>query len=265
MQQTRSTELAKLAWRGTLKVWPFESVGRNILHRGVHDLTVIEACFRLTDRGGTAVDVGGHVGQMTSALAHAVGSTGTVIAAEPHPVVYRRLEENVEIIRKETGATIETFNRAICDTEGSRVLRVPDRWSRNRGTASLDGNECGREIEVEGTRLGTLLNAQEVQVLKVDVEGLEAEVFKGATEMLSRNQIRHILFEDHTPAKSAAVSVLQSRGFEVYALDYRLKGPLLQGPCQEDGWPKENYNFVATSSSEDLYGAYKTSGWMCLQ
>jgi len=52
-------------------VWPGESIGRNILHRGVHNLSVAEACFRLTSRGGQALDVGAHVGQMTSALAHA--------------------------------------------------------------------------------------------------------------------------------------------------------------------------------------------------
>lgn len=208
--------------------------------------------------------MGSHVGQMTSAMAHAVGPTGSVIAVEPHPVVYRRLTENVEIISDETEATIETFNLAICNEEGSCVLRIPDGWSRNRGTASLGGNEYEREIAVEGVRLDTLLSTREAQVVKVDVEGAEAEVFRGAKEFLSRDQTKHILFEDHAPQDSAATAVLQSMEYEVYALNHRLTGPFLQGPCHEVGWPKEIYNFVATNSPIELHGAYKKNGWMCL-
>lgn len=68
-----------LPWGGQLKIICSEKIGRTILHRGIHDLHVTEACFRLADAGATVIDAGANVGQMTNALAHAVGKTGKVL------------------------------------------------------------------------------------------------------------------------------------------------------------------------------------------
>src|SRR5215831_1169540 len=58
--------LARMAWGDWLEVEPSRFIGRNIYMRGVHELAVCEALWRLSRPGDRAVDAGANIGVMTS-------------------------------------------------------------------------------------------------------------------------------------------------------------------------------------------------------
>ena len=257
---TEDTVLASLPWQGEIEVWPFETIGRSILHRGVHDLAVTEACFRLARPGGYSLDIGANVGQMTSALSQASQPGGSVLSFEAHPDVFKLLKRNVYRIKESIGAgQVKAQNQAVTNTDGKQFLHCPPIWKGNAGTASLSSTQSERRIEVSCVRLDDVVE-EEVDVAKIDVEGHEHEVFIGATTCLKKKHIKHIIFEDHAPQKSEAISFLRSMGYELYTLQSELLGPSIQ-----KGVKGHSYNFIATCSPGHLEEKFSRSGWKCLR
>ena len=132
-REPKDRERATLPWNGYLTVLGNEKNGRTILQRGVKELTVTEACFRLARPQSLAVDVGANVGHMTSALVHAMQS-GRVLAYEPHPELYSILEENAEYFEKEKPEiAVAVHEMAVGNAEGGTTLYVPENWKENVG------------------------------------------------------------------------------------------------------------------------------------
>jgi len=60
-----------MPWQVPLRLRKNEFIGNWVQHGGVFDAPVTEAILRLLESGETAVDVGAHIGHMTSAMARA--------------------------------------------------------------------------------------------------------------------------------------------------------------------------------------------------
>jgi len=143
-------------------------------------------CIRLAGAGSTAVDVGASVGNYALALRKAVGRRGRVVALEPNPAVYK------ELTCSTWGADVDGRNLAASNTNRTTELLIPvDGAGRaEEPIASLEdrGQTCTR-VEVQRARLDDLLrDVPHVSVIKIDVEGHEAEVIRGADEVLERHR-----------------------------------------------------------------------------
>lgn len=143
-------------------------------------------CIRLAEEGSTAVDVGASVGNYAAALRKAVGRRGRVLALEPNPAVYR------ELTCSTWGLDVDARNLAASSATGTAELLIPlDQAGRaEEPIASLEdrGQTCTR-IEVQRARLDDLLrDAPNVSLIKIDVEGHEADVIRGADEVLERHR-----------------------------------------------------------------------------
>jgi len=252
-------EDAQLAWGGKLSVFGHEKNGRTILHRGVKELTVTEACFRLSCPGTLAVDVGANVGHMTSALAHGMRE-GSVYAFEPHPKIYPLLERNVDRLSQEVqNVNVVPREKAIGRTRGMEILHVPKRWSGNYGLATLQNASGTETVRVAARRLTDEIDGP-IHLLKLDVEGHEEAVLDGATSLLERGGVRHICFEEHDFEDSAVVRRLTDAGYHIYAVRKHLCGPKLIDPQSSDG-----YNFIATLDPEGCRERFRAQGWISLQ
>lgn len=117
--------------------------------------------------GGRAVDVGAQVGNHTLFLAIVCGLN--VSAFEPNPTDHKRLLDNIALNHL---ATVEAHNIALSDVPG-RAAPAP------RGTLTLGTGDV---------KVATLdsLHLDDVTVIKVDVEGMEARVLAGGLETLTR-------------------------------------------------------------------------------
>lgn len=222
-----------LPWGDILRFPRYEQTGLGILRRGLFDLTVSEALFRLADAGELVGDVGGNVGHMTSVLSRRVGADGAVLTFEPHPVIHEYLAANVQRWSARPEAPEFVLHRvALSNVNGNGVLAMGSGFDWNQGSATLGklDEADARAEQVEVRRLDDLVGDRYVGVLKVDVEGHEREVFDGAERTLASGRIRDVVFEDFDDPPTAVTQLLRGHGYEVFSLDHSLRGPLV-GPA----------------------------------
>jgi FkbM family methyltransferase len=136
--------------------------------------------------GDVAVDAGAHKGAYTYWMRRAVGERGRVFAFEPQP----RLAAYLTAVAATMGwANVSVRECALSDRAGLGTLRVP-RLGSSQGAALSDG-AVAQDEEAVPVRLATLdaelAGAGRVAFLKVDVEGHELEVFRGAARILAED------------------------------------------------------------------------------
>jgi len=167
--------------------------------------------------GMVAIDVGAHKGGYTYWLARGVGPTGRVYAFEPQPQLARNLRRSFD------PAPVTVENAGVSDHEGIMPLHIPTDGRPSPG-ASLEATSTatGHSLEVRVITLDHYLGdlpgrGQAVGFLKCDVEGHELHVFRGAAQMLRRDQ-PVLLFEceqRHHSARSITevFAYLESLGY----------------------------------------------------
>src|SRR6185369_2282913 len=174
--------VVKTAWGDRIAVEPHKFIGASLYMRGVHELPVCEVLWRLASPGEAAVDVGANIGVMTSLLSRRVGAQGRVFAFEAHPEVFQQLELNV---RRWNRPWTEAHNRAVSCRSARLIIYEGDGFGLNEGTARMvNSREHSRSFEVPSVRLDEVLTRDNCGVIKIDVEGHEAQVLSGAKRYL---------------------------------------------------------------------------------
>jgi FkbM family methyltransferase len=159
---------------------------------------------------------------------------------------------------------LELYNCALSNRTGTGLLSEPPGFSRNRGLASLE-LVCGAvpSVQCEVDTLDNILGHRHVDLLKVDVEGHELSLLKGASESLAEGRIRNIVFEDHQGLSSEVCRTLRDFGYHVFPIGWNLKGPQVGPLVETKSW--ESSNFVATFAPEDTLRICNAPGWRMLR
>ena len=178
--------------------------------------------------GDTFVDVGANVGYYSVLASGLVGRTGTVLAIEPQPPALSMLALNAT--RRDSPITVVSV--AASDETGAAQL-----WVRPEGdTSSLSPGGPATPTSVPLETLDHLCaELPRVTLLKIDVEGHELQVLRGARTTISRHR-PWICFELlEQLARTGAVSVADLSAF-FRELDYvchyvchQAVGPLVSG------------------------------------
>jgi FkbM family methyltransferase len=175
--------------------------------------------------GDIVVDVGAHMGRYTIPSSKSVGASGKVIAVEAHPYNFKILQHN---LRLNNLTNVSALNWAVYSKKAKLKLYLPDEdlgytMHHSLMTNYLStkyNNEIERKyIEVEADTLDNLVKSRgitRVNWIKIDVEGAEYEVLKGATEILSANTSISILVEVHGKDTYApTIELLRSYNFNI--------------------------------------------------
>jgi FkbM family methyltransferase len=197
-------------------------IGLNIV-RGHYERDEIAFVRRILSPGDTAIDIGAHIGFFTLQMAAMVGPSGRVHAFEPfdanadlleRSIAENRFGDRITVQRDAVGAASGTatltFPLETLNSGGAYVLRD--------GTAPLAGNV---KKQVPLVALDDLHLGRPVRFIKMDVEGAEPLVIKGA-ERLLREDRPMILSELH-PTQLERASGVTANAFldQLRALGYR--------------------------------------------
>jgi len=254
------TELA-LPWHCTINARSAEDIGRSIATQGVYDLPLTEALTRLADPGETALDLGANIGYASLVLARAVGPHGRVICFEPNPALLPLLSANVASWSSLPISPIQVEAVAVSDSDGEGVLGFPDEYAQNHGVATLELATDGVAVPIR--RLDSF-GITSVGVMKVDVEGHESNVLKGAQSLLAGKRIRDILFEEHEAYPALSHQILLGHGYQIFRLTRSTLRPLLlppQAPPRQAFLPP---NFLATIDPPRAFSRFAAWGWSAL-
>jgi FkbM family methyltransferase len=161
-----------------------ETIGWSSLLYGPFEDAELQFLARSVRPGDIGFDVGANVGLYTVVLGRAVGPTGQVIAVEPVPANALRLREQVELNELKN---VRVVSAAIGAAQGSIHLNLADDAAYASIGKVAEARGTGRTIEVPMLRLDDLwkeIGSPPVRFVKVDVEGAEADVLRGAQLML---------------------------------------------------------------------------------
>jgi FkbM family methyltransferase len=206
-----------------------DSIAREVCFTGRYEPQETRLALAILRAGMTVVDAGANWGYFTLLSAHVVGRRGRVVALEPHPALSALLQANVRAnrlaqvncLRLAAGAT-----RTVASFAGF----APDdgNWGVSRELPCGDADAA--EFSCDVRPLDDLLDGlgiERVHLVKIDVEGGEAEVVHGMTRGLRRGRYRHVLLELH-PALLASrhrtvescVQPLRDAGYTAWWIDH---------------------------------------------
>src|SRR5262249_8838432 len=174
-------------------------VGRSFEEYGEYSEGEVDLFRRCLRPGDVALDIGANFGSHTIPMAQLVGPTGIVYAFEPQRILFQILCGNV--------ALNEIPNvRALPFALGPapRATKIPpldDRGGNNFGGSALGGGQ-GEDIGVIAL---DQLGLKVIRLIKIDVEGMELEVLRGAAATLAR--CRPILYVENDRADKAEALV----------------------------------------------------------
>jgi FkbM family methyltransferase len=153
-----------------------------------HDQTVLQQLRPYIRPGSTVIDAGAAIGDHTIFYLNAVGEQGTVYAFEPHPIQYLCLSRNCPQARCYPVALGEAPGKVHLFHEpdvvgGSRLIDPKLQWPMS----SCERVTLDSVVEPKG----------DVSFFKIDVEGCEPEVLRGAREIIK--QSRPIIWFEQNP------------------------------------------------------------------
>lgn len=165
-----------------------------LLAEGVYDPGFVAFIRRTLRRGDVAVDVGANIGLFTLEMAWRVRSPGRVFSYEPNPRVAVLLADSL-YANQMLGLKAEVNLRSVAvgAEAGSLTLRVPRRHSgmASANPSAEDPGEMPVDVhEVPVVTLDEDLAAVGwIDLVKIDVEGLEDQVLRGMRRLLGEGRI----------------------------------------------------------------------------
>ena len=220
--------LKKLAQAGSLPVfvdygpgkWPFyddndfQEIGYHFnFNEWYNDLLSLFAPY--ITPGSVVIDVGANLGFTTLLFARMAGMTGTVYSFEPGNKMAGKLEamvtanelQNVHVHRMGLGSQLAELELAIPEYSGNASLSSPPHLN-------------GKKVVTEKVRIERLDDVignslSRLDFLKIDTEGFEIEVLRGAEQTLKRlKPVIYIeLAQDFMQSSQASVSLLKRLGY----------------------------------------------------
>ena len=237
-----------------------DTISREVCFTGRYEPQETQLALRILQPGMTVVDVGANWGYFTLACAHAVGPLGRVLALEPHPRLAAMLAENV---RANGLSQVEAVTLAAGSGPGRRGFVAFDEGGGNWGLSRAAQPAEAADFESASAALDALADERgwgRIDLLKMDIEGAEADAIAGMAAGLSLGRYRFVLLECHPEQIAASGSTLEAclsaferAGYRGWHIDHSadmhrrtasgavplrdLLAPIDRAALQADRWP----------------------------
>jgi FkbM family methyltransferase len=236
--------------------------GALIYYQGASEPETADFIRSFLRSGMIFLDVGAHIGEYTILGSDAVQPNGRVHAFEPSPAIFPLLLENVDLNQL---TNVEMHQTALSDSEGTSLFEIcresaVSSLHSTKGTPGSSSRAVVSSVQVATTTLDRWWRRLEtsIDLIKIDVEGAELAVLRGARDLLALPASRSpVLVVEYSPENYGrfgyegmqVMAALRDHGYELFQCSARL--PLASVDFTRV--PREgSINFVAAKSPRRL-------------
>lgn len=207
-----------------------EGIDFSIYLLGAFERSTVNAYRKFLTPGGTALDIGANIGAHTLPMAHAVGPAGRVYAFEPTRYAFSKLARNVAL-NPGLAPRIRLEQAMLSDRDDSSPPpALYSSWSLGAADGSRHPKHLGQLKDTSGAvirKLDTWAEHQElpaVDFIKIDVDGNEVEVLRGAQRTLTRYRPKILMefmpygLEENGHSLKELVELLKTAGYGIFSV-----------------------------------------------
>jgi FkbM family methyltransferase len=170
---------------------------------------LILSCLK---EGDVFLDVGANIGYYSVLAGKKVGESGRVISVEPVSSTARVLNLNLKLNGLKN---VKIIQKATWSSNQILTLHMPEGFF---GLASVHKPaEATDSFVIRGVPLDDISEALKVNLLKIDAEGSEYQILKGAKKTLKKT--RYVILETSTK-KDEIICFLKEEGFKIRKLNF---------------------------------------------
>lgn len=148
---------------------------------GPYESQIIREIVSNIKEGDTCIDVGANIGHHTIIMSQAVGQKGKVYAYEPIPHIRKQMEESLALNHIHN---VTVLGDALSFEDGIMTLSINE---SNIAGSSFINTGGTKQLKVTVKKLDSY-NYTNVAFIKIDVEGFEYAVLKGAERLFTDNR-----------------------------------------------------------------------------
>ncbi|MDX1948747.1 MAG: FkbM family methyltransferase [Pirellulaceae bacterium] len=186
-------------------------IGRSLDLYGEFSEGEVDTFRKVLRPGEWVLDIGANIGAHTLALSQIVGPQGRVYAFEPQRILFQTLCANLAL----NGVTNAYCHHSAVGESPGKLLVPPLNYAaeNNFGGVSLGNYPAGEPVEVLTI---DSLALPSCRMLKIDVEGMELAVLRGAAQTIQR--FKPILYVENDRAQNSAAltELIHSHGYHMY-------------------------------------------------
>jgi FkbM family methyltransferase len=206
----------------------------HLISIGMNEPHNTRALLSLVKAGDVVVDIGANVGYFSVLAGWKANPDGQIWAFEPNPNVYGILSDNLFINGYK--GMMKLCRKALSDRSGKTNMRIFPGYEATSSIREMSdefvrhtADETGREshlIEVETVTLDEVMaDVPEIHFMKIDAEGHEPAIMRGAEAILRRSNNIKILMEFVPPIMGAAatrdhIDFLRRLGFVFHHIQF---------------------------------------------
>lgn len=168
-------------------VFPVQMPDDKLMWIGTFELEYAKCLQQAIKKGWVCYDVGGYKGYYAGIMA--INSASSVFVFEPMPANIERIHK---LISLNDALPITLKEYAVSDSTGKAVFKIMPEATMGKLERSTfqTGDASLKEVEVNCISLDELIRegTPEPDFIKIDVEGAEEFVLKGASELLQRKK-----------------------------------------------------------------------------
>jgi FkbM family methyltransferase len=186
-------------------------IGRSIELYGEYSGLETSVFNQLLQPGQLVIDAGANIGVHSLFFAKKVGNAGRVLAFEPQRLLFQTLCGNMAL---NSITNAYCFNMALGADPGDIGIPAPDPTRRE----NFGGVSAGDSVQGERVAVTTIDNFElpQCDFIKIDVEGMEEDVLRGAERTIRR--LRPILYVecDRSDREALLLRYLDSLGYRMF-------------------------------------------------
>ena len=179
----------------------------HFLYFGFKD-TSHEALYSLINENDNIIDVGTNIGSTILQFTNLSGEESRIIGFEPDPVNFKNCQKNISLNKFKN---IQVFSEGLGNEKGSFQLIVDEPSNRGMNRVSIENQPGKSSAMINIETLDSIINREKINrinIVKIDVEGFEMNVLKGAVKLVeSQSPIFFIEIDDNNLKKAGSSSL----------------------------------------------------------